>query len=81
MRLQYQSGWVQSLFTKQHPLPLWQDYTWFFQGIMPLMGYLGGIEVFGWIGTYAPWIVYIFLLLMGSRMIFESFSGNVKKSD
>ena len=55
MRLQYQSGWVQSLFTKQHPLPLWQDYTWFFQGIMPLMGYLGGIEVFGWIGTYAPY--------------------------
>jgi putative Mn2+ efflux pump MntP len=55
-------------------------YFGFFQGVMPLIGYLGGKEVFGWVGVYAPWIAFILLLLIGSKMIYESFSGAIEKN-
>jgi putative Mn2+ efflux pump MntP len=54
-------------------------YFGFFQGLMPLIGYIGGKEVFGWIGAYAPWIAFVLLLLIGSKMIYESFSGGIEK--
>lgn len=42
------------------------------------MGYLGGREVFGWVGAYAPMIAFILQLLIGNKIIFESFSGNIE---
>jgi putative Mn2+ efflux pump MntP len=54
-------------------------YFGFFQGVMPLIGYLGGKEMSGWVGAYGPWIAFAFLLLIGSKMIYESFSGGIEK--
>lgn len=55
-------------------------YFGFFQGVMPLIGYLGGREMLGWVGAYASWIAFILLLLIGSKMIYESISGNLEKN-
>ena len=54
-------------------------YFSFFQGIMSLIGFLGGREVFGWVEAYTPWITFILLLLIGCKMIYESISGNLVK--
>ena len=54
-------------------------YFGFFQGVMPLMGYLGGKGVLGWIESYAPWIVFLLLLLIGVKMIYESFSEGIEE--
>jgi putative Mn2+ efflux pump MntP len=54
-------------------------YFGFFQGVMPLIGYIGGKEVFGWVGVYAAWIAFVLLLFIGSKMIYESFSGGIEK--
>jgi len=54
-------------------------YFGFFQGVMPLIGYLGGREMLGWVGAYASWVAFILLLLIGSKMIYESISGNLEK--
>jgi putative Mn2+ efflux pump MntP len=55
-------------------------YFGLFQGLMPLIGYMGGKEVFGWVGAYAPWIAFVLLLLIGSKMMYESFSGAIEKN-
>lgn len=34
-------------------------YFGVFQGVMPLVGYAAGLEVFTWIDLYAPWIAFI----------------------
>ena len=54
-------------------------YFGLFQGLMPLIGYMGGKEVFGWVGAYAPWIAFVLLLLIGSKMMYESISGGIDK--
>lgn len=46
-----------------------------FQAFMPILGWLGGIQLEWVITTFAPWIAFILLLLIGSNMIRESFSN------
>lgn len=46
-----------------------------FQAFMPVLGWLGGIQLEWVITTFAPWIAFILLLLIGSNMIRESFSN------
>ena len=46
-----------------------------FQSLMPILGWLGGIQFEWLITTFAPWIAFILLLLIGSNMIRESFSS------
>ena len=46
-----------------------------FQALMPVLGWLGGIQLEWLITTFAPWIAFILLLLIGSNMIRESFSN------
>jgi len=53
-------------------------YFGLFQGLMPLLGYLGGKGVLGWVEAYAPWIAFILLALIGSKMIYEAFSEGVE---
>jgi putative Mn2+ efflux pump MntP len=55
-------------------------YFGFFQGIMPMIGYLGGKEVFGWVGAYASWIAFVLLLFIGIKMIYESISEVTEKN-
>lgn len=48
---------------------------WFggFQGLMPFVGYLLGINFQQYIETIAPWIACILLVIIGGNMIKESF--------
>lgn len=46
-----------------------------FQSIMPILGWLGGIQLEWLITTFAPWVAFILLLLIGSNMIRESLSS------
>ncbi|WP_417567142.1 manganese efflux pump MntP family protein [Marinobacter sp.] len=54
-------------------------YFGLFQGLMPLIGYLGGKGVLGWVEAYAPWIAFILLALIGGKMIYEAFSEGVEE--
>jgi putative Mn2+ efflux pump MntP len=54
-------------------------YFGLFQALMPMIGYLGGKGVFGWIEAYAPWIAFLLLLLIGGKMIYESFSDEAEE--
>lgn len=50
-----------------------------FQGLMPLIGYLAGTSVLGWVDVYAPWIAFLLLAFIGGKMILESFSDGVEE--
>jgi len=50
-----------------------------FQALMPLLGYMGGIGFFSWAEAYAPWIAFFLLVLIGSKMIYESFSEGIEQ--
>ncbi|ATX81914.1 Putative Mn2+ efflux pump MntP [Mariprofundus ferrinatatus] len=54
---------------------------WFglFQGLMPLIGYMAGHGVLGWVEAYAPWIAFGLLALIGAKMIYESFGEGVEE--
>ena len=70
--------------TKQHskvaPLGLIVAlYFGFFQGVMPIMGYLGGKGILSWAESYTPWIAFILLFLIGAKMIFDSFSEGIEE--
>ncbi|GAV20908.1 putative manganese efflux pump MntP [Mariprofundus micogutta] len=54
---------------------------WFglFQALMPLIGYLAGRGVLGWVEAYAHWIAFVLLLLIGGKMIVESFAEGVEE--
>jgi putative Mn2+ efflux pump MntP len=54
-------------------------YFGLFQGVMPLIGYLGGKGVLSWVESYASWIAFLLLLLIGIKMIYESFSEGIEE--
>lgn len=54
-------------------------YFGLFQGLMPLIGYMGGKGVLGWLESYATWIAFLLLLLIGAKMIYESFAEGVEE--
>ena len=54
-------------------------YFGLFQAFMPLIGYLGGKGVLGWVETFAPWIAFILLVLIGAKMIYESFAEGIEE--
>ncbi|MEH6617002.1 MAG: manganese efflux pump MntP family protein [Porticoccus sp.] len=47
--------------------------------MMPLIGYMGGRGVFGWVEAYAPWVAFSLLLLVGCKMIYESISEGIEE--
>lgn len=53
-------------------------YFGLFQGLMPLIGYIGGKGILGWVESYAHWIAFFLLLLIGMKMIYESFAENIE---
>lgn len=55
-------------------------YFGLFQGLMPLVGYLGGQGILVWVAGYAPLISFLLLGLIGSKMIFESFSEGIEEN-
>jgi putative Mn2+ efflux pump MntP len=54
-------------------------YFGLFQGLMPLIGYFGGKGVIGWVESYAHWIAFFLLLLIGGKMIYESMSEGIEE--
>lgn len=54
-------------------------YFGIFQGVMPLIGYLGGKGVLGWIEEYAHWVAFLLLALVGGKMIYESFAEGIEE--
>ena len=54
-------------------------YFGFFQAVMPLFGYVAGKGVMSWVESYAPLIAFILLLLIGAKMIYESFSEGIEE--
>lgn len=54
-------------------------YFGIFQALMPLIGYLGGRGLLGWVEALAPWVAFFLLLLIGGKMIYEAFSEGVEE--
>lgn len=54
-------------------------YFGLFQALMPMIGYLGGRGVIGWVEAYAPWIAFALLVLIGGKMIYESMSEGIEE--
>lgn len=54
-------------------------YFGLFQALMPMIGYLGGKGILGWVDSYAPWIAFLLLLLVGGKMIYESFVEGIEE--
>ena len=52
-----------------------------FQSLMPTIGYLAGMQLEWLISTFAPWVAFILLALIGTNMIRESFSDDDEESD
>ena len=48
------------------------------QGVMPLIGYLLGAVLLGWLATAAPWIGGGILILLGAKMLYEAFNDEVE---
>lgn len=43
-----------------------------FQGVMPIIGWLAGIGFRKFVTIYAPWVAFVLLTLVGSRMMYEA---------
>lgn len=54
-------------------------YFGFFQGVMPFIGYMGGRGILGWIDSYARWIAFALLVLIGAKMIYESLQEGIEE--
>ena len=55
-------------------------YFGIFQALMPFVGYLGGRGLLSWIEFYTHWIAFVLLLVIGGKMIVESFGEGVEES-
>ena len=50
------------------------------QGVMPLIGYLLGAVLLGWLAAAAPWIGGFILIGLGSKMLYEMFFGDEEEA-
>lgn len=48
------------------------------QGVMPLIGYLLGAVLLGWLAAAAPWIGGSILILLGAKMLYEALNDEVE---
>lgn len=46
-----------------------------FQALMPVVGWISGMQLQSIVSTLAPWIAFILLLAIGLKMIYESLSA------
>jgi len=51
-----------------------------FQALMPFIGYLGGKGVLGWVDSYAHWIAFGLLALIGAKMIYEGLHEGIEEN-
>ncbi len=62
----------------QHALKI-AFFTGFFQGFFTFLGWLGGIYIAHLISEIDHWIAFILLLIIGSKMIYESRKDSEKE--
>lgn len=48
------------------------------QSVMPLIGYLLGAVLIGWLATAAPWIGGGILIVLGAKMLYEALNGEIE---
>ncbi len=53
----------------------------FFQALMPLIGWGAGIGFHHYIEKFDHWIAFILLVIIGGKMIYESFKGDEGEED
>lgn len=51
------------------------------QGVMPLIGYLLGSALLGWLASAAPWIGCVILVVLGAKMLYEAISGEEEEEE
>ena len=56
-------------------------YFGVFQGVMPLIGYLGERSILGFIAHLAPWIACIILVGLGGKMLYEALSSDSEEDE
>ncbi len=54
-------------------------YFGVFQAVMPLIGYLAGEELLGWVASYARFIAFALLALIGAKMLYEGVQGGIEE--
>ncbi len=47
-----------------------------FQAIMPILGWISGVQLEHFVTSVAPWIAFILLLFIGGKMIYENLTNN-----
>lgn len=52
-------------------------YFGFFQGVMPVIGFLAGQSALGWLAHSAPWIACGLLTAVGGKMLYEALFGTL----
>jgi len=52
-----------------------------FQAIMPVIGFLAGLGLQGYIAPYDHWVAFALLCLVGGKMIYESFQIEAAEKD
>ena len=50
----------------------------FFQGLMPLFGYLSNLGLGSAIESIDHWVAFILLSILGGKMLYESFNENIE---
>ena len=71
---------------KQHHRYVWRLaiyaglYFGIAQGVMPLIGYLLGAALLGWLAAAAPWIGGFILIGLGGKMLYEVFFGDEEEA-
>lgn len=51
-----------------------------FQAIMPVLGWLGGITIKDWMESFDHWVAFGILLILGIKMLIESFKTDEEKN-
>lgn len=54
-------------------------YFGIFQALMPLIGYLAGKGMVGWIDAYAHWVAFGLLATIGAKMIYEGVQEGIEE--
>jgi putative Mn2+ efflux pump MntP len=52
----------------------------FFQALMPVLGWLGGVTIRQYIEPIDHWVAFSILLIIGLKMVFESFKSDENKT-
>ena len=52
-----------------------------FQAVMPIIGFLAGLGLIGYIAPYDHWIAFALLSFVGGKMIYESFQIEAAERD